>query len=172
MPLPEPEGSPVQFGQVSPIPPGRVPGLFHVRPQEVSMSQAEGAMPLNPKQQKWAEHYAATGNALKSAIAAGYSAKSARSQSDRMLKNAEVMRYVAQLAQPAQNARIATAEERQAFWTDVMYGRVKDDEGNAPRMSDRLKASELLGKAQADFVDRVEHSGDLGVIGIEVIPPK
>lgn len=136
------------------------------------MSHDNGAMPLNDRQRKFCELYAATGNASKAAVGAGYSPKSAATNADKLLKNTKVQAYLQKIARPAQSARIATAEERQAFWTDVMYGRVKDDEGNLPRMSDRLKASELLGKAQADFVDRVEHSGDLGVIGIEVIPPK
>lgn len=117
------------------------------------MADSKGAVPLNPKQMKWAEHYAATGNALQSAISAGYSAKSARSQSDRMLKNAEVMRYVAELTQPAQNARIATAQERQEFWTAVMRGDVTDESGTL-RFADRLKASELLSKAQGEQVEK------------------
>lgn len=127
--------------------------------------------PLNERQRKFAELYAATGNASKAAIGAGYSPKSAPTNADKLLKNRNVQAYIRQLSQTAKSGRIATAEERQAFWTDVMYGRIQDDEGRAPRISDRLKASELLGKAQADFVDRVEHSGDLGVIGIEVIAP-
>lgn len=130
------------------------------------MADSKGAVPLNPKQMKWAEHYAATGNALQSAIAAGYSAKSARSQSDRMLKNDEVMRYAAQLTEPGTNARIANAQERQEFWTAVMRGEVEvesfDMMGNKklgkPQLRDRLKASEYLAKAQSDFVERHVHS--------------
>lgn len=47
---------------------------------------------------------------------------------------------------------VAAKEDRQAFWTKVML----DDSQN---MMFRLKASELLGKAQADFVERHEHAG-------------
>ncbi|GGO32659.1 terminase small subunit [Deinococcus humi] len=115
---------------------------------------------LNERQRRWAEHYAASGNALQSAIAAGYSPNSARSQSDRMLKNAEVMRYVATLTQPAEQSRIASRAERQQFWTSVMRGEPQGDE--PPRFADRLKASELLGKAQADFVERHELTGQAG----------
>ena len=50
---------------------------------------------------------------------------------------------------PEQKAVIATKAERQAFWTSVM----KD---NMQRMTDRLKASELLGKAFADFTDKID----------------
>ena len=41
---------------------------------------------------------------------------------------------------------IKTRQQRQRFWSDVM-----DDEGEA--MKDRLRASELLGKSEADFVE-------------------
>ena len=46
---------------------------------------------------------------------------------------------------------IATRKERQKFWTDTML-----DENEA--VSNRLRASELLGKSEADFIERVEHS--------------
>lgn len=44
---------------------------------------------------------------------------------------------------------IATREDRQSFWTEVMRDKLE-------KMVDRLRASELLGKSQADFVDRME----------------
>ena len=45
--------------------------------------------------------------------------------------------------------RIATRQERQRFWTRTMT-----DESVS--MGDRLRASELLGKSEADFVDVVK----------------
>ena len=50
---------------------------------------------------------------------------------------------------------IATRKERQSFWTRVMQGRPEPD-GKVPRMMDRLKASELLGKSEADFTENVK----------------
>ena len=50
---------------------------------------------------------------------------------------------------------IATREHRQQFWTDVYQDTERD-------MKDRLRASELLGKSEKDFVDRVEQSGPGG----------
>lgn len=49
---------------------------------------------------------------------------------------------------------IATREERQAFWTSVMQDITLD-------WQHRLKASELLAKSGADFVQKVEVSGKL-----------
>jgi hypothetical protein len=64
---------------------------------------------------------------------------------------------------------IATREERQALWTAIMknqdpYHIEPKDANGLPRenidpnipLATRLKASELLGKSEADFVDRVE----------------
>ena len=53
------------------------------------------------------------------------------------------------------NKLIATRQQRQEFWSVVMKNK---KEG----MKDRLRASELLGKSEADFVDRVEASGPGG----------
>lgn len=62
---------------------------------------------------------------------------------------------------------IATREERQALWTAIMKNDdphrkeevdsngVPIPEGNIP-LPIRLKASELLGKSEADFVDRID----------------
>jgi hypothetical protein len=78
---------------------------------------------------------------------------------------------------------IADRQERQAFWASVMRGDPqvvdyveklnnegkveKDADGNpviiklekVSNMKDRLKAAELLGKSNADFVDKVHHLG-------------
>lgn len=69
---------------------------------------------------------------------------------------------------------IASREERQAFWTRVFIGEeaqeVVDgfgDDGSpiiikiAPKMTDRLKASELLGRSEADFTDKIQ--GEINV---------
>ena len=46
---------------------------------------------------------------------------------------------------------IARRERRQIFWSDTMLD-------IAAEMKDRLKASELLGRSEKDFVDKIEHS--------------
>jgi hypothetical protein len=46
---------------------------------------------------------------------------------------------------------VASKKNRQAFWTKVMKDEAED-------MRNRLKASELLGKSEKDFVEKVEHS--------------
>ena len=50
---------------------------------------------------------------------------------------------------------IATRQRRQTFWTDVMDDTAED-------MKNRLRAAELLGKSEADFTEKVEHTGKEG----------
>lgn len=58
--------------------------------------------------------------------------------------------------------QVASRLARQAFWSSVMEDPTAD-------MSDRLKASELLAKSEADFVARVSHEGAVPII--EVVDP-
>jgi phage terminase small subunit len=57
---------------------------------------------------------------------------------------------------------VATRQERQKFWTDLMHD-------VTAAMGDRIKASELLGKSEGDFLDRVEHTGQTQSI-IQIVP--
>ena len=47
---------------------------------------------------------------------------------------------------------IATRQDRQLFWSQQMRNATLT-------MRDRLRASELLGKSESDFTDRIEHDG-------------
>lgn len=62
---------------------------------------------------------------------------------------------------------ILDREERQLFWSDVIKGKETDQvvigRGDdravvdiIPKLSDRLKASELLGRSEADFTDNIK----------------
>lgn len=102
---------------------------------------------LTAKQQAFVEAYA--GNATTAALAAGYSKKTAAFIGAENLKKPQI-----QDAIKAREARrlaptIATRQERQEFWTSVLRS---EDEA----MKDRLKAAELLGKSEGDFLERVE----------------
>lgn len=97
------------------------------------------------------DYYAACGNATESARKAGYSDKNAGVNADKLLKNPKIQQALAERNKEVSQSRIATIKERQEFWTSVLRGQEPDAE-----MKDRLKASELLGKCQGDFIDRVE----------------
>lgn len=73
---------------------------------------------------------------------------------------------------------IANREERQAFWTAIMRNKdphAKDEvdpktgiskpPGNIP-LAQRLKASEYLGKSEADFMERLDVTGNVTVTDI------
>lgn len=105
---------------------------------------------LTPKERKFIEAY--TDNATKAAIAAGYSEKTAGRNAGRLMKK-EVIRARIEAKQKQDIERLgATREERLGFWRNIM-----NDPNQKPEV--RLKASELLGRANADFVERVESSG-------------
>lgn len=70
--------------------------------------------------------------------------------------------------------KIASREERQAFWTRVLLAEERDGE-DPPKMSDRLKASELLGRSEADFTDIQRQTGPDGKAlrwKIEIVDPE
>lgn len=119
-------------------------------------------MALNAMRQAFVEAFC--GNATEAALKAGYSPKTAYSQGQRLLKNVEVKAAIAARQAPASSARIATREERQAFWTSVM----RDP---AEKTQDRLRAAELLGRSECDFAERVEVSGEMD-IGVLFDPEK
>ena len=109
---------------------------------------------LSPKQKKFVQAY--MGNATEAAKIAGYSEKTARSIGQRLLTKDDIQKAIEQREQKQTNKLIATREQRQEFWTKIMYSEEAE-------MKDRLKSSELLGKSQADFTDKleVETNGDL-----------
>ena len=106
---------------------------------------AEGK--LNARQQAFVEAYA--GNATAAALAAGYSERSARSQGQRLLTNDDIQDAIKAREAKRLAPTIASRQERQEFWTSVLRN---EDEA----MKDRLKAAELLGKSEGDFLERVE----------------
>jgi hypothetical protein len=54
--------------------------------------------------------------------------------------------------------RIACAIERQQFWTAIMRGQMPEIE------IIQLKASEILARAQGDFIQKVEVTSDLATL--------
>ncbi len=132
-------------------------------------------MPISPyedltvKQQRFVDYY--DGNATQAAEKAGY--KNPRSMGSENLTKPDIQHALKTRENRRREGHIADREERQAFWTKILRGKETqpavvgtDGEGNSivtdipPKMTDRLKASELLGKSEADFTDK------LGVGGI------
>lgn len=102
-------------------------------------------MALTEKQRRFVEYY--DGNATQAALKAGYSQKTAHRIGSENMQKPDVVAAIKK-RQPTKDApHIASREERQAFWT-----RVLNDADET--MGNRLKASELLGRSEADFVEK------------------
>lgn len=113
-------------------------------------------MPLTPRQKKFADVYA--GNATEAARLAGYKgsdATLAQTGSD-LLRNPEIAAVIKARESKEVRPLVSTRQQRQAFWSEVMNAKETD-------MAHRLKASELLGKSEADFTDKLQHSGAVKV---------
>ena len=111
-------------------------------------------MGLTVRQQAFVNAY--TGNATEAAIKAGYSPDSAHVQGVRLLKNDNIMAAIRARNEEAQKPLIATREQRQKFWSEVMLDPEQE-------MQHRLKAAELLGKSECDFSERLQIDGSVEV---------
>lgn len=115
-------------------------------------------MALNPRQRAFVAAYAGDGAAA--ARAAGYAPGVAKTTAYKLLRHPEIavaIRSKDEAMIAAATARapdVLTRQERQKFLSDV----IRDVDAE---MKDRLKALELLGRSEGDFLERVEHSGAL-----------
>lgn len=116
---------------------------------------------LTHKQRRFVEAYMgeACGNATEAARLAGYA--SPEGSAADLMGNPKILAEIAATA--AEDPLIATREDRQRWWTEVML-----DESVS--MKDRIKASELLGKSQADFVQRHELTATVGATVTAYVP--
>lgn len=114
---------------------------------------------LKPKELKFAEEWLKTTNATQSAIKAGYSARTAYSAGNRLLKKVDVKQYIDERLAEMQENSIADTNEVMQFLSSTMRGDISDQFGLDPALNDRLKAAELLGKRYKLFTDKQEISG-------------
>lgn len=114
---------------------------------------------LKPKELKFAEEWLKTTNATQSAIKAGYSARTAYSAGNRLLKKVDVKQYIDERLAEMQESSIADTNEVMQFLSSTMRGDIPDQFGLDPALNDRIKAAELLGKRYKLFTDKQEISG-------------
>ena len=90
----------------------------------------------------------------KALIDTGYSKRYATTRGLKVVyENERVKAAIAKKITELRVESVATRQKRQEFWTKTM----KDSNSN---MGDRLRASELLGKSEADFTENI-NTGDL-----------
>ena len=134
-------------------------------------------MALNHKQKQFYKEWLIDANATQAAIRAGYSKKTAYSQGQRLLKNVEGQKYLAELMAEKESELIACQDEVLKYLTSVMRGKSQSTEivvegiGDGcseartvlkePSEKERLKAAELLGKRYGLYTDKVELDTDM-----------
>jgi phage terminase small subunit len=80
------------------------------------------AMKLTHKQRLFADEYIKSGNAMQSAIKAGYSEKYAKSSSAKMLENVGIKSYIDAKMAEIESHKIADAKEVLQYLTRVLRG--------------------------------------------------
>ena len=108
---------------------------------------------FTPKQQRFVEFY--DGNGTEAARKAGYAGSNEviGITASKLLRISKVAKAIQQRESREMRPKVADRVQRQQFWTRVM---------SDPKvaMADRLRASELLGRSAADFLERVQLSTD------------
>lgn len=101
---------------------------------------------MNERRKRFCEFYVGecVGNVVQSALNAGYSNSYANHLAYKLLENIEIKNYIKELSAKDTQSRIATAEDIQAFWSDIL----RDTE---EQTKNRLRASELLAKSKGLF---------------------
>lgn len=129
---------------------------------------------LTPRQQRFAELYAATGNGRQSYLQAGYKCTDAAAEvgASRALRNAKVAAYVDKLrAEAAERAGISVqgVVERLEHIYRLGVGEVVT-EGVSPSLAAAATAAQLLGKHLGMFEERVRDVTPIGDINPEPDP--
>lgn len=105
---------------------------------------------LSSKQKRFIELFDGS-NARAAALAAGYGEKHLAQAVRRLLTNDRVLAEIENREFKKPDVLINSKYARQRWFAELM-------ENEALNTSDRLRAAELLGRSEGDFVDRIEHS--------------
>lgn len=114
-------------------------------------------MKLTQKQRLFADEYIKSGNAMQSAIKAGYSEKYAKSSSAKMLENVGIKSYIDAKMAEIESHKIADAKEVLQFYTRVLREEETEEVAlstsddvvtieKKPSLKDRLNAAKELMK--------------------------
>lgn len=108
-------------------------------------------MKLTPKQQRFVEEYLVDLNATQAAIRAGYSAKTARAQGQRMLTKVDIEEAI-QAAQAKRSVRVQCTQD------SVLEGIIRCTQASEKAEDYRtaLKGYELQGRHLGMFTDKVQ----------------
>lgn len=119
-------------------------------------------MALTPKQQRFVAEYTVDFNATAAAIRAGYSEKTAAQMGYKLLKTQEIQEAVQQEFENRQDRTHITGDQVVAELAKIALSRVDDyyrDYGMEIKLTDKIKALELLGKHLGTFTEKIAISG-------------
>lgn len=135
---------------------------------------------LNKQQKAFVEHYITCFNAYQSAIAAGYSESTALKESYKFVTKPHIKQAIDERLKEIgdDNPAIAKPDEVLHFLSRVMRGEITDDklmsssEGvslhkTKSQTEARIKAAELLGKANQLFTDKVSVNANVQQVVFE-----
>lgn len=126
------------------------------------MAKRDKATGMNAQQKIFADEYLANGyNAYQAAIKAGYSESYAKAQSYLLLENVGIKAYTDKILQ----ARAISSAEALAITADIAKGKENAD-GKTPSDNTRLKALDMILRANGQYTDKVEVSGNVDVASI------
>ena len=109
---------------------------------------------MTHRQELFIQEYIKTGNTTNSAIKAGYSKRTAKSIGQRLLTFVNIKKRIEELSQKIANNNIMTAKERQEYLTKLINS---DD----VKVSDKLKALDILNKMTGEYTQKVEVNGEI-----------
>jgi phage terminase small subunit len=92
-----------------------------------SNSEGGGHIGLNQRQKLFASEYIKLGNGTQAAINAGYSERTASSQSERLLRNVEIKRFIQAEVEKMHSENIMDAKEALSILSDIARGK-RDEE--------------------------------------------
>lgn len=124
---------------------------------------------LTPKQQKFCEEYAASGNGTLAAIRAGYPERSARSIANENLTKPDIIAEIKRLSQREKHYRIMNIDERQVLLTQIANN--GEDLNAAIRAIDTLNKMDGLyiqkhevqvTRSLADIIKEIDNDADTG----------
>lgn len=119
-------------------------------------------MALSEKQQRFVAEYTVDFNATAAAIRAGYSEKTAAQMGYKLLKTQEIQEAVQQEFENRQDRTHITGDQVVAELAKIALSRVDDyyrDYGMEIKLTDKIKALELLGKHLGTFIEKIAISG-------------
>lgn len=125
-----------------------------------------GKRPLTLKQKNFCAYFVELGSAT-AAYEKAYNPKSKKNShiiaSHNMTKPA-IQQEIARLTGKLEKKQAATLEEVHSFWAKVLRGEDKE-----ATVKEKIKVSELIAKTKGAFIDRVEHSGAVAAVHINLI---